>query len=93
MKKKVGISLGVVVVIVLLGIILLNPKYTVTFDTKMGTSIRAVEVKKNKPVAKPADPIMTGYQFKGWTLEGEDYDFSKPVTKNITLVAKWEKVN
>lgn len=30
-----------------------------------------------------------GYSFIGWQLNGEDYDFSKPVTSDLTLTPKW----
>lgn len=29
------------------------------------------------------------HDFKGWYLNGSEYDFSKPVTKDITLTASW----
>jgi len=29
-------------------------------------------------------------EFKGWLLNGEPYNFTEPVTANITLKAKWE---
>ena len=37
----------------------------------------------------PQDPTRDGYTFDGWYLDGEKYDFSTPVTEDITLVAKW----
>lgn len=42
-------------------------------------------------VAKPADPTREGYRFDGWFLGDEAYDFATPVTKHITLTAKWVK--
>ena len=68
-------------------------KYTVTFDSTMGTSVKTQEVTKNKQAQEPEEPIMKGYIFKGWYLDDEKYDFSKRVTKDITLTAKWEKAN
>ena len=32
-----------------------------------------------------------GYSFIGWTLNNEIYNFSNPVSKDLTLVAKWEE--
>lgn len=32
-----------------------------------------------------------GYTLKGYTLNGKSYDFSTPVTEDITLVAVWKK--
>ena len=37
------------------------------------------------------DSAREGFAFSGWTLNGELYDFSTPVTGDITLVAGWTK--
>ena len=66
--------------------------YTVTFDTDGGSKIDAQEVDENGTATKPADPTKDGYTFKGWQLDGKDYDFATPVTADITLKAVWEKV-
>lgn len=67
-------------------------KYTVKFDSNGGSSVSKQTVEKDKKATKPADPKKDGYIFKGWYLGSTKYDFSKKVTKNITLTAKWEKV-
>jgi len=67
-------------------------KYTVKFDSNGGSSVAKQTVEKNKTVKQPADPTRDGYIFKGWYLGSTKYNFSKKVTKNITLTAKWEKV-
>jgi len=66
--------------------------YTVTFDTNGGSSIDNQKVDYNKNVTKPENPTQNGYKFIEWTLDGKTYDFNNKITKNITLVAKWEKV-
>lgn len=68
-------------------------KYTVKFDSKGGSKVASKTVEKDKTVKQPADPTKEGYIFKGWFLESTKYNFSKKVTKNITLTAKWEKVS
>ena len=65
--------------------------YTVTFNTDGGSKIEAIKVEKGGKVAKPTDPTKEGYTFTYWTLEGKEYDFSSKVTKDLTLVAKWNK--
>ena len=42
-------------------------------------------------IPQPADPARLGYAFDHWALNGEDYDFSAPVTEDITLTACWTK--
>ena len=64
-------------------------KYTVTFDSNGGSAVEAVEVEYGSTVAEPAAPFRPGYIVTGWTLDGTAYDFSTPVTGNITLVAQW----
>ena len=67
-------------------------KYTVTFNSNGGSAVASKEVNYNTSVTKPVDPTKSGYTFKEWQLNGEKYDFSSKVTKNITLTAKWQAV-
>jgi len=67
-------------------------EFTVTFDSNGGTSVSSVVVTKDEKVSEPANPTRDGYTFNGWYLDGEKYDFSTPVTKDITLKAQWTKV-
>lgn len=67
-------------------------KYTVTFDTAGGTSVSPQTVKENSKASKPDNPTREGYEFKGWTLNGADYDFDTPVNTDITLTATWTPI-
>jgi len=64
-------------------------KYTVTFDSKGGSTVKSQTVVEGNKVTKPTEPTRSGYTFAGWTLNGSNYDFNSTVTGNITLVAKW----
>lgn len=64
-------------------------QYTVTFNTDGGSTIDPVQVSDGSPVAQPADPTKDGYTFVKWQRNGSDYNFSNPVTGNITLDAVW----
>lgn len=69
-------------------------KYTVSFDSAGGTPVKFLSVEEGKTVAKPADPLYVQEErikeFLGWYDEdGNLYDFSKPVTGNLSLTAKW----
>ena len=68
-------------------------EYAVTFDTKGGTAIEPQVVIHNGTVSKPEpDPTREGYTFGGWYTDADcttAYDFSAPVTENLTLYAKW----
>ena len=63
--------------------------FTVTFDSNGGSTVEPQEVVDGKTATRPADPTKEGYTFAGWTLNGESYDFTDPVTSDIELVAQW----
>ena len=65
--------------------------YTVTFDSAGGSAVTAQTIEAGQKATKPADPTKSGYDFKGWTLNGSAYDFNSAVNGDITLVATWEQ--
>ena len=70
--------------------------HTVTFDTDGGSEINAQKVLHGDCVIKPDDPVKKGFLFLGWHVErylSERYDFSIPVTSDLTLCADWEEVS
>ncbi|MGN1207020.1 MAG: trypsin-like peptidase domain-containing protein, partial [Eubacteriales bacterium] len=70
-----------------------STSYTVTLVTNNGTSDQKVSVKKGDTLPTPTDPVKYRYIFTGW-YTGEHlstrYDFSKPVTSDLTLYAGYE---
>ncbi|WP_232348578.1 MULTISPECIES: InlB B-repeat-containing protein, partial [Bifidobacterium] len=66
--------------------------YTVSFDTAGGSQApqpQQVPYPYGRVQRPYPDPTREGYQFDGWFTGNTAYDFSKPVTKNITLTARW----
>ena len=63
--------------------------FTVTFNTNGGSSISTKKVKINSTVSQPVPPTKYNNVFNYWTLNGVEYDFSTPVTSDITLDAVW----
>ena len=66
--------------------------YTVTFDSNGGSAVQSQSVTSGGKAVKPTDPSKEGFAFAGWYLDKEtttEYDFSKLITGNITLYAKW----
>ena len=65
---------------------------TVHFDTGGGKpepedqSFSTINGKAKRP---SPDPTREGYLFDGWFIGEVAYDFNKPVTKDLTLTAKW----
>ena len=68
-------------------------KFTVNFVSEGGSKVESqvIEDGGNK-ATRPEDPTRAGYEFAGWYLNDELYDFDNPVTENITLIAKWNKI-
>ena len=64
--------------------------HTVTFDSDGGSEVEAQTVEDGQTATEPVDPTKEGFVFSGWLLDGEEYDFSTPVTADITLTAFWE---
>lgn len=69
--------------------------HTVTFDDCLvSTENTVVKVENGATVARPAEPVCAGWTFEGWYADASlttPYDFSAPVTGDITLYAKWSK--
>lgn len=65
------------------------PRYGVRFDTGDGPRIISQLVRQGGVATEPAAPTMEGAEFVQWLLNGAPYDFSTPVTADITLVAEW----
>lgn len=62
---------------------------TVTFDLNGAGNTWTVGVKSGEKISEPTTPSRDGYVFEGWYLGEEKFDFSKPITSNITLKALW----
>ena len=66
-------------------------EYTVKFESNGGSTVADQKVNYNGKATKPPAPTRSGYTFNGWYNKElkTAYDFSTPVTANITLYAKW----
>ena len=66
--------------------------HTVSFTTNGGSQApqsQQVPYPYGRVRRPSPDPTRQGYQFDGWFTGEVAYDFSKPVTGNLTLTAKW----
>ncbi len=64
--------------------------HTVTIDN--GSGQQTVTVKDRDVITRPADPVNGSNTFTGWYTDKactELYDFTSPVTKDITIYAGW----
>ena len=60
-------------------------QYTITFDTKGGSTVSAITANYGDDVTAPADPTREGYLFGGWD---QDIPATMPA-KSFTINAKW----
>ena len=72
-------------------------QYTVSFDSKGGTSVDDQTINEGGKVTEPAAPTREHYNFIGW-FKDEGYitawNFAEDtVTENVTLYAKWEEMD
>lgn len=68
--------------------------YNVTFESNNGTKIPQQTIEEGSISTKPIDPTKDGYIFKGWFTDSNctiEFNFTTPITDNITLYAKWEE--
>ncbi len=68
--------------------------YKVTFDSQGGSVVPAANPVQGKPMVAPSDPVRDGYSFLGWYTDANGttaWNFSDPVTSDMTLYAKWQK--
>jgi len=73
-----------------------TPLYTVTFDSQGGSAVASQTVEEGFKAEKTADPVLSGSVFGGWYKDEAltaPWDFSADiVTSNMTLYAKWTKL-
>ena len=69
---------------------------TVKFNSNGGPNLAegqelVLTVDIGSTVSSPSTPMFrTGYTFSGWYSNGVKWNFSTPVTENITLTAEWD---
>lgn len=91
-KKKIMITAIIVIILILIitMFLLFNKKtYTVTFDTNGGSSVASQQIKEGDLLQEPEEPTKEGYDFIGWFLGDEEFDFQSKVEDNMTLTAHW----
>lgn len=71
-----------------------NPplNYIVTFDPGNGGLFTEQIVDAGKTATEPEAPVWEGHTFTGWYFEGAKWDFSKTVTRDMTLTGGWDDV-
>ena len=70
--------------------------YTVTFDPQNNSKIDDQKVQYQEKATEPTEPEKVGYKFLDWYYINDNnqkvvYNFDDPVTKDIDLIAEYEK--
>lgn len=100
-KKKIGkillLILWFLITLALAGgliyLVFIKKNYEVievTFDSSGGTEVDKQLVVKGQKITEPKVPVSEGYNFGGWYLGEEKFDFDTIVNKDVTLKAKWK---
>jgi len=71
-------------------------EFTITYEPNGGSAVTQHTVEKDGKIAKPSDPTKADYTFLGWFKESSlktAWNFDTDlVTNDITLYAKWGKI-
>ena len=70
---------------------IIKNNYTISYDSDGGSQVNTQTVIEGNKATKPADPTKIGYNFGGWKLNGNAFDFNTPIKSNIILVANWNQ--
>jgi len=66
--------------------------YSVIFNNDGGSAVVTQIISHGSTATRPTNPTRSGYVFGGWYSDSEftvEYNFSMPVTSNVTLFVKW----
>ncbi|MDO5329245.1 MAG: InlB B-repeat-containing protein [Coriobacteriia bacterium] len=70
--------------------------HTVTFDSKGGTAVDPQTVEDGECAIEPTAPTKEGFEFAGWFNEDASttipFNFTTPITSDLTLTAHWTAV-
>jgi len=66
--------------------------YAVIYNTMGGTVLQTEFVVEGTVLTYRAAPYKAGYHFDGWLVNGQEWNWNTPITKNTILVARWKPV-
>ena len=65
-------------------------EFKVTFDSDGGSAVAEQSVKEGKMATEPTAPTKDGFDFVEWQKDGVKFEFTTPITAEITLKAVWK---
>lgn len=86
----------IVVILIVAVLELRNPGFTITFDSRGGTDVTAVNQMYGELLDEPDLPTREGYIFLGWYKDSACYELwdadNDIIQSDITLYAGWQKL-
>jgi len=86
----------IAVILVVVALELGNPGFTITFDSRGGTDVEAVNQMYGELLEEPESPSREGYLFTGWYTDSGCYDLwdveNDTIQSDMTLYAGWQKL-
>ncbi len=96
MKNIGGLCIALIIIMSLslcaCSIIKNHNSFIVSFDTKGGSEIDPIRVKKGQSVTLPDNPYREGFIFEGWYIDQDllhKFAETEKISESITLYAKW----
>ena len=65
-------------------------EFKVTFDSEGGSAVAEQSVKEGEMATEPTAPTKDGFDFVEWQKDGVKFEFTTPITAEITLKAVWK---
>ena len=65
-------------------------EFKVTFDSDGGSAVAEQSVKEGEMAKEPSAPTKDGFDFVEWQKDGVKFEFTTPITAEITLKAVWK---
>lgn len=65
----------------------------IKFNLNGGAGIASKEIEAGSILKEPKKPTKYGYEFLGWYIGEQKYNFNQIVTNELTLDAKWKLIN
>ena len=85
----------IAVILIVVAFELMNPGFTVTFDSRGGTDVPSQNQMYGEYLEVPEPPTREGYEFQGWytdaTCEVLWIVETRTIETDMTLYAGWEK--
>lgn len=85
------------IVLIIVGIVFYfkNNYHQVTVYINEVDKVKIYQVRHGEKLEKLKNPSMEGYAFAGWYYFNteDEFDENEKITKDITIMAKWAKVN